>query len=102
MAQRALIHLGIGGNVVALDARSGDEVWRTPLKGADFVNVAAVGGILCAAAKGQVFALDPGTGRILWHNQLKGLGLGFVTFAQAGQAASAAAHQKQQHAAASD
>src|SRR5262245_30062882 len=97
MSQRTMIHVGIGGSVVALNAKTGEEVWRTPLKGNDFVNVVALEGMLYAAAKGRVFALDPATGRVLWENKLKGLGLGFVTFAQAGQAApSAAARSKQQ------
>lgn len=94
MAQLQVIHLGIRGHVVALDAAMGAELWRTPLKGADFVNVVTLGGTVYAATKGEAFALDPATGTILWHNKLKGLGLGFVTFAEAAQAGPAAAKRR--------
>jgi hypothetical protein len=45
---------------------------------------------------GTVLALDPATGTILWHNKLNGLGMGFVTFEGAGQAAPAAAKRRKQ------
>jgi hypothetical protein len=41
-----LVHIGIKGSVVALDRRSGNEIWRTRLKGAQFVNVALDGDLL--------------------------------------------------------
>ena len=47
----ALIYLGIKGSVLALDRRTGSEVWRTPLKGADFVNVVLDGDALFATAR---------------------------------------------------
>ena len=40
MAQSSLIYIGIAGTVVALDRTTGTEVWRSDLKGNDFVNVA--------------------------------------------------------------
>ena len=33
-----LLFIGIAGNVVALDRTTGTEVWRSELKGNDFVN----------------------------------------------------------------
>ena len=77
----SIMYLGVRGTVVALDRRTGAEVWRTPLKGGDFVNVALDGDSLFATARGEIFCLDPVTGRIRWANPLKGLGWGLITIA---------------------
>jgi glucose dehydrogenase len=37
--QQVLIYAGIKSSVVALDARSGAEVWRADLHGSDYVTV---------------------------------------------------------------
>src|SRR5678809_1286200 len=68
--------MGIQGTVLALDPSTGLELWRTVLKGRQFVNVTLQGETIVAATKGEVFALDPATGQILWNNKLSGLGLG--------------------------
>jgi len=81
MAQSSLIYIGIAGTVVVLDRSTGTEVWRSDLKGNDFVNVALQDGDLFATAKGELFCLDPSTGNIRWQNPLKGLGWGFITIA---------------------
>jgi hypothetical protein len=85
MAGQGTIYLGIRGTVVALDSATGTEIWRTPVKGADFVNVALVDGSVYASARGELFALDPATGTVLWNNKLKGLGMGLVTIAGSSQ-----------------
>jgi hypothetical protein len=54
-----LIFIGIKGTVVALDCPTGSEVWRSELKGKDFVNVVLQGGDLYATTKGEIFRLDP-------------------------------------------
>ena len=77
----SVMYLGIRGTVVALDRRTGAEIWRTPLKGGDFVNVALDGDALFATARGQIYCLDPVTGRVRWNNPLKGLGWGLITIA---------------------
>jgi outer membrane protein assembly factor BamB len=77
----SMMYLGIRGTVVALDRRTGAELWRTPLKGCDFVNVALDGDSLFATARGEIYCLDPITGRIQWANPLKGLGWGLITIA---------------------
>jgi outer membrane protein assembly factor BamB len=79
-----LLYLGVRGTVLALDRATGQEVWRTRLKGADFVNVALVDGDLYAAARGELFCLDCTTGELRWQNPLKGLGLGLVSIAAPG------------------
>lgn len=81
MAAMARVFVGIKGTVLALDRATGEEVWRSPLAGADFVNVVLVDGDLFATARGEMFALEPSTGKILWHNPLKGLGRGLLTIA---------------------
>jgi outer membrane protein assembly factor BamB len=96
MAQPSLVFIGIGGNVVALDTSTGQEVWRTPLKGRDFVNVVLHEAALYATTKGELFCLEAATGRIRWQNPLKGLGLGLVTIATASGQQSVAMREKQQ------
>jgi outer membrane protein assembly factor BamB len=84
MTQTGLIVIGIAGTVVALDRSTGQELWRTNLKGGDFTNVVLQDGDLFATTKGELFCLDPATGSIRWQNPLKGLGRGLVTIASAG------------------
>ena len=76
-----LLHIGIKGRVVALDGRTGQKTWETPLKGAGFVNLTMEGDVILAATRGEVWGVDPKGGQILWHNQLPGMGLGHITFA---------------------
>jgi outer membrane protein assembly factor BamB len=78
---RNVVFIGIAGSVLALDRATGEEVWRTSLKGSDFVNVVLEAGDLYATTKGEIFCLDAATGAIRWRNALKGLGLGLVTIA---------------------
>lgn len=96
MPQPGLVFLGIAGNVVAVDRASGGEVWRSPLKGSDFVNVALLDGDLYATARGELFCLDPATGHVRWQNPLKGLGRGLVTIAAAGGQQTVLLREKQQ------
>src|SRR5580765_3404333 len=81
MATDPNVYIGIKGTVLALDRATGEETWRTPIGGSDFVNVAFVDGDLFATARGELFALDPRSGEIRWHNPLKGLGRGLMTIA---------------------
>jgi outer membrane protein assembly factor BamB len=83
--------VGIGGNAVALDAATGQELWRTRIKASGITTVAVVNGAVYGASGGELCRLDPATGAILWRNKLKGLGLGVLTFANASDAATAAA-----------
>lgn len=82
-----LIFVGIKGSVVALDRATGQQVWATHLKGADFVNVVIQGGSVLATCRGEIFCLDPLTGAGKWHNPLKGFGLGLATIATEGVSA---------------
>ena len=78
------VYVGIKGHVVALDRATGSELWRTRIKGGDFVNVAFLDGQLFATTRGEAFRLDETTGAVLWNNKLEGLGLGLVSIASAG------------------
>jgi outer membrane protein assembly factor BamB len=81
-----MIYLGVKGSVVAVNSTTGQLVWETALKGADFVNVIIDGNNLFATTRGEIFCLDPQGGGIRWHNPLKGYGLGLVTIAADGVA----------------
>jgi outer membrane protein assembly factor BamB len=101
---RTLIFVGIKNSVVALDARTGDEVWRAKLRGmSDFVTVHWDGEFLVAATFGELFGLDARDGSITWHNKMQGLGLGIVSLASSraptatgSPVVAAAAHQHAQ------
>ncbi len=84
MADSQVVFVGIKGRVLALEPATGVEIWRTRLKGGDFVNIVLADGRIYASTQGEMFCLDPASGTILWHNPLKGLGLGLVTIAAAG------------------
>ena len=78
------VYIGIKGHVLALDRKTGTEIWRTPLKTdygrtTSFVNLHRDRDYLYAAVQGEVFCLDPKNGTLLWHNPLKGLGFGVTS-----------------------
>lgn len=90
--------IGIGGHVVALNADTGEELWRTKLKSFALVTIWLVGKHVYAGTSGELFCLEARTGSLLWQNNLKGLGL--VSFAN-GDAAAAYTEMQAQAAAAS-
>jgi outer membrane protein assembly factor BamB len=94
MNQTGVVFIGIKGRVLAIDRATGQEVWRTPLKGGDFVNVVIEDGELYAATKGELFRLDPATGAILWQNGLQGLGRDLITIASSGARGAAVIREK--------
>jgi outer membrane protein assembly factor BamB len=100
-----IIYLGVKGSVVAINSATGQPVWSTSLKAAEFVNVVLDGDNLFATTRGEIFCLDPQGGGIRWHNPLKGYGLGLITIAGEGighntPAAAAEKYQRDQRAAA--
>jgi outer membrane protein assembly factor BamB len=82
------VFVGIKNCVVALDARTGAEMWRAELRSSDHVTVLWDGEALLAATSGEVWRLDPERGHVLWHNELKGLGRGLVSLASSRHATS--------------
>jgi outer membrane protein assembly factor BamB len=82
---QVLIFVGIKHTVVALDERTGAEIWRAELRSGEYVTVLWDGEALLAANSGEVWRLDPVHGAVLWHSQLKGLGRGLVSLASSRQ-----------------
>lgn len=82
------IYLGVGGFVVCLDKRIGNEVWRTKLKTSTIVNVYCDDDKIFAHAGGHFFCLRAKDGKILWKNPLTGLGYGSCIIASEHQNAS--------------
>jgi outer membrane protein assembly factor BamB len=80
-AASSLLYLGIRGRVVALNRKTGEEVWRTELKGAGFVQVARDQEYVYATTRGEIFCLAPDTGQLIWNNPLKGLGMDLASIA---------------------
>jgi len=95
------LFIGIGGHAVALDVGTGEELWRTKLKGGSgtATTVAIIAGKLYAGSGGEVFRLDLSTGQILWRNKLPGLGLGVLAFCGSDAIVAADAEQQQADAA---
>jgi outer membrane protein assembly factor BamB len=97
MAQSKIIYLGVRGSVVAIDSATGQSVWSTSLKGAEFVNVVLDSNNLFATTRGEIFCLDPQGGGIRWHNPLKGYGLGLITIAGEGIPQNAVVSAEKKH-----
>lgn len=101
MATRsAPLYIGTHGNVIAVDRTTGDTLWKTELKGSEFVDVMIVDGDLIAASKGRVYRLDAATGEILWRNDLPGMGWGIVSIAGSHSGAAAEKFRRDRDAAA--
>ena len=94
-------YVGVHGHVLALDKRTGQEVWKTNLSGAfsaGFVSLATDGELVFAHTGGKLYCLDAKTGRICWKNDLPGLGYETATICAAADAADSqiAFHHEQQ------
>jgi outer membrane protein assembly factor BamB len=88
------LYIGIGGHIVAIQASTGEEIWRTKLRRSSFVTVCVRPGAVFGGAAGHLYCLDPGTGAIRWHNGLDGLGTSLVSFGDPIAAAAAIAAQQ--------
>ncbi|MBL0171789.1 MAG: PQQ-binding-like beta-propeller repeat protein [Gemmatimonadaceae bacterium] len=89
------LYIGIGSHVVALDATSGEEIWRTKIKSSSFVTVCVIDSAVYAGAGGELFCLNARSGETVWTNKLKGLGHGLIAFAGADASAAASAQMMQ-------
>ena len=76
-----LVFIGIKGSTIALNRRTGEQVWATRLQSSDFVTVVVEDDKIFAATKGEIYCLDALTGEALWHNKLKGFGTVLATIA---------------------
>ena len=95
------LFIGVGSHAVAVDPATGEELWRTRLKGNGIATVWLANNQLFAGCAGELFRLDSATGSILWHNKLKGLGLGLVAFPGTTEMAAVAAQAAKKRDAAS-
>ena len=86
-----VLYIGVGSHVVAIQAATGEELWRTQIKRSSYMTLHQDGDLLFAGAGGELFCIDRLSGAVLWHNKLKGLGLGLVAFPGSSEAAMHAA-----------
>lgn len=85
MAGEDSLYVGVRGHVVRVRKRDGEELWRTKLKGSDYVNVVVEPEGLFAYTQGVLYALDALSGAIRWQNGLPKLGYGHAILASANQ-----------------
>ena len=73
--ERPLIFAALKRTILALDAETGEQVWKTQLPGrfGTYTSIIVDAGVLYAARHGKVHALDPGSGEILWTAEDKDL-----------------------------
>lgn len=81
MRSRQSIVIGIRSHVVAVDAATGSELWRTKLKSGQFVTTCVRDDRVYGGVSGELFCLDRSAGHLIWHNKLPRLGFGLVSFA---------------------
>ena len=80
------LYIGTNAHVLAVDVKTGAEVWRTKLPHGVFtVCVLEADGRVFAGSGGYLHALDARTGKPLWKKKLKGLGFQPVTLAAGGK-----------------
>lgn len=75
------LFIGIKGHVVCLDKQTGNEIWKSKLKGMSITNVIRDDKAVYAYAGGHLFCLDADFGKVLWKNPLTGYGYGACIFA---------------------
>lgn len=84
--RNSTVYIGIKSSVIALDRKSGTEVWRVNLpakykSSSSVVNVVRDPDGLFASCGGELFSIDPQSGELRWRLPLKGLGMGLVSIA---------------------
>ena len=92
------LFVGIKGSVIAVDRGSGETLWSTHLKGAQFVTVAVEDGAVYAGTSGRLFCLDPSSGYVRWTNELPGMGYGLMSISGADTSALFGEYKKRQDA----
>lgn len=84
--KRQVLFIGAQGHVLALDAETGGELWRSKLKGSGTVLLLRDKEQIYASVSGELWCLDVANGAVRWHNKLKGLGLGIVSMCTTAEA----------------
>jgi len=75
------LYLGIKGSVVALNKETGKQIWKTHLKGSQYVTITQDEEHVFAHTNGELFCIVKKTGKFLWNNGLSGLGYGYTSIA---------------------
>ena len=78
------VYVGVKGKVVAYDKYTGAELWRTPLKGAQYVSICVDDDIIIAHTGGNLFCIKKNDGSPMWVNKMPGLGYGLVSISTMG------------------
>ena len=91
-----VVYLGVKGSVVAIDKRTGRELWRTHLNGSSLTTLMVDEDVILAYTRGHLYGINPESGRQIWHNKLPGLGHGFAALAMRGAAGQDVSSQAQQ------
>ena len=94
--QSSVVFLGVKGSVIALDRKTGQQLWAVKLKGSDFVNVLLDGDLVLATTKGEAFCLNAKSGELMWNNSLPGMGMGLITIATSNGSSSLTAMREKQ------
>ncbi len=73
------LFIGVCGTIISIEKETGKELWRTHLKGYEFVIFTVDDNSIYVHTSGHLFCIDKKNGKILWKNDLKGLGNGFAS-----------------------
>ena len=84
--KRERLYVGSRRYVAALDAQTGEEIWRTkfPSGSSAVVTMLLKEGRLFVGHSGHAYCLEAGTGAILWTNELPKMGYNPVMLAMEG------------------
>lgn len=91
---QAPLYVGTYRFVAALDAQTGDELWRTKLPKCSVGSLVALvikGDRIYAGCGGQAYCLNKHTGELIWHNKLPKMSFYPVMLALEGAAATTGA-----------
>jgi outer membrane protein assembly factor BamB len=83
---REILYVGTGRFVAAIDAKTGEEIWRTKLPHAtgNIVTILLKDGRLYVGHAGRAYCLNQQDGSLLWENGLAKMGFGAVLLAMEG------------------
>ena len=67
------VYVGVKGSVVAYDKSTGEELWRTHLKGANFVSICVDDDVIIAHTGGHLFGLNKIDGNQIWDYETESI-----------------------------
>lgn len=71
-----LVFVGSNGYLLAVDPKSGEQLWFTslPRGGYAFVSTLLYDDVLYAASNGRIWSINPDNGEVIWNMALSGMG----------------------------